>query len=110
MVLPIIKSREAKEVVVAAKLSKKRLQIEQFFCETRLENRNGLRNVGHRLGMWVTGYELSRRIGDPLSRVYDYVEVGINILVSLFRVEFHSLGLGVSISPFVALVSVELHS
>ena len=59
--LPIIKSRGAKEVVVAAKLSKKRLQIDQFFCETRLENRNGLRSVGHRLGMWVTGYELSTR-------------------------------------------------
>ena len=37
-----------------AKLSKKRLQI-----ETRLEKRNGLRNVGHRLGMWVTGYEFN---------------------------------------------------
>ena len=59
----IIKSREAKEVVVAAKLSKKRLQTVQFFCETRLENKNELRNVGHRLGMWVTGYELSTRYG-----------------------------------------------
>ena len=43
----IIKLCEGKEIVVAAKLSKKRLQIDQFFCETRLENRNGLRNVGH---------------------------------------------------------------
>ena len=48
------------------------------------------------------------QIGNPHSQVY--VEVGVNILVSLGRVEFHSLGLGVSISPFVALVSVELHS
>ena len=55
----------------------------------------------------VTGDPLSQ-IGDLLSQVN--VEVGVNILVSLVRVEFHSLGLGVSISPFVALVSVELHS
>ena len=32
------------------------------------------------------------------------------LLVSLVRAEFHSLGLGVSIAPFVALVSVEFHS
>ena len=30
--------------------------------------------------------------------------------VTLVRVELHSLGLGVSVSPLVALVSVELHS
>ena len=32
------------------------------------------------------------------------------LLVPLVKVELHSLGLGVSVSPLVALVSVELHS
>ena len=31
-------------------------------------------------------------------------------LVTLVRVELHSLRLGVSVSPLIALVSVELHS
>ena len=30
--------------------------------------------------------------------------------VTLVRVELHSLGLGVIVSPLIALVSVELHS
>ena len=31
-------------------------------------------------------------------------------LIALVSIEWHSLGLGVSVSPLVALVSVELHS
>ena len=50
IVLPIIKSREANEVVVAAKLSKKGLQIDQFFCETRLEKQKWAQECGSPIG------------------------------------------------------------
>ena len=42
--------------------------------------------------------------------VYVSIRVGVTTPVTLERVELHSLGLGVSISPLVALVSIELHS
>ena len=36
--------------------------------------------------------------------------VRVSVRIALVRVELHSLGLGVSVSPLFALVSVELHS
>ena len=64
IVLPIIKSREAKEVVVAAKLSKKRLQIDQFFCETRLEKQKWTQECGSPIGNvshWLRIIQVRRR-------------------------------------------------
>ena len=39
-----------------------------------------------------------------------YTVTGVKTPVTPVRVELHSLGLGVSVSPLIALVSVELHS
>ena len=47
-------------------------------CKTRI----GCRNVGHRLGMWVTGYELSTRDDDPTSTL-----TSLNTAFNEFRLE-----------------------
>ena len=47
--------------------------------------------------------------GDPAHQ-HQYITVGVNTPSSTYRVELHSLGLGVSFSSPVVLVSVELHS
>ena len=47
--------------------------------------------------------------GNPTHQ-HRYITVGEKPLFPLVKVELHSLGLGVSFSSPVALVSVELHS
>ena len=42
--------------------------------------------------------------------IYIDIRGGVYPLIVLVSIEWHSLGLGVSVSPLVALVSVELHS
>ena len=52
---------------------------------------------------------LQERISDPAHQ-HQYITVAVNTLVPIVRVELHSLGLGVSVSSPVALISTELHS
>ena len=63
--LLIIKSTKGSCCCCCKIIQKKRLQIDQFFCETRLENRNGLRNVDHRIGNvghWLRIIHADRRL------------------------------------------------
>ena len=60
---------------------------------------------------WRLAREEDLRLGTGMLRMNFYIQGKMkNPPVTLIRIDLHSLVLGVSISPLVALVSVQWHS